>query len=151
MASRRSVVRDFVHDPAAYYVYTTLELTQYLRQIRPECFFQHADMFDHRVTRVHRAVNGIEAPRFRSMKVTTTRVVRGANLAQPRAQGLDIVKLPLIVRVRHKPITLPRNMGCGRLPLSMLRGEHFSAARFDAQQNFAGKPVLINRPISAAD
>ena len=133
-------------------MYTLLELTQYLRQIGAERFFQHAEMFDQiRVTRVHRAVNGIEAPRFRSMKVTTTRVVRGANLAQPRAQGLDIVKLPLIVRVRHKPITLPRNMGCGRLPLSMLRGEHFSAARFDAQQNFAGKPVLINRPISAAD
>ena len=70
------MVRDFVHDPAAYYVYTLLELTQYLRQIRPERFFQHADMFDHRVTRVHRTVNGIEAPRFRSMKVTTTRVVR---------------------------------------------------------------------------
>ena len=70
------MVRDFVHDPAAYYVYTTLELTQYLRQIRPERFFQHAEMFDHRVTRVHRTVNGIEAPRFRSMKVTTTRVVR---------------------------------------------------------------------------
>ena len=70
------MVRDFVHDPAAYYVYTTLELTQYLRQIRPERFFQHADMLDHRVTRVHRTVNGMEAPRSRSMKVTTTRVVR---------------------------------------------------------------------------
>ena len=46
------MVRDFVHDPAAYYVYTTLELTQYLRQIRPERFFQHADMFDHLLTRV---------------------------------------------------------------------------------------------------
>ena len=77
------MVRDFVHDPAAHYDYTILELTQYLRQIGAERFFQHADMFDHRVTRVYRRFSFAGNRHTTSWASRASRASTAALIAQP--------------------------------------------------------------------